>query len=96
MLLWLIFAVLTAVVLYALLRPLAGGHGGGGSRAAFNATVYRDQLGEVQSDRERGLIGEGDAEAARIEIARRLLAARTPPARRAPAMLPASCGDVGQ
>ncbi|HVQ11315.1 MAG TPA: c-type cytochrome biogenesis protein CcmI [Methyloceanibacter sp.] len=74
MLLWAIFAVLTAVVLYALLRPLAGGSGGEGSRAAFNATVYRDQLGEVQSDRERGLIGEGDAEAARIEIARRLLA----------------------
>ena len=75
MLLWAIFAVLTAVVLYALLRPLAGGSGGEGSRAAFNATVYRDQLGEVQSDRERGLIGERDAEAARIEIARRLLAA---------------------
>ena len=75
MLLWAIFAVLTAVVLYALLRPLAGSSGGEGSRAAFNATVYRDQLGEVQSDRERGLIGEGDAEAARIEIARRLLAA---------------------
>jgi cytochrome c-type biogenesis protein CcmH len=73
-LLWAIFAVLTAVVLYALLRPLAGGGGGEGSRAAFNATVYRHQLGEVQSDRERGLIGEGDAEAARIEIARRLLA----------------------
>ena len=75
MLLWAIFAVLTAVVLYALLRPLAGDSGGEGSRAAFNATVYRDQLGEVQSDRERGLIGEGDAEAARLEIARRLLAA---------------------
>ena len=75
MLLWAIFAILTAVVLYALLRPLAGDNGWEGSRAAFNATVYRDQLGEVQSDRERGLIGEGDAEAARIEIARRLLAA---------------------
>jgi cytochrome c-type biogenesis protein CcmH len=74
-LLWAIFAILTALVLYALLRPLAGGSGGEGSRGAFNATVYRDQLGEVQSDRARGLIGEGDAEAARIEIARRLLAA---------------------
>jgi cytochrome c-type biogenesis protein CcmH len=74
-LLWAIFAVLTALVLYALLRPLAGGSGSEGSRAAFNATVYRDQLGEVQSDRARGLIGEVDAEAARIEIARRLLAA---------------------
>jgi cytochrome c-type biogenesis protein CcmH len=73
-LLWAIFAVLTALVLYALLRPLAGGSGNEGSRAAFNATVYRDQLGEVKSDRERGLIGDSDAEAARIEIARRLLA----------------------
>jgi cytochrome c-type biogenesis protein CcmH len=74
-LLWAIFAVLTAVVLYALLRPLAGGDASDESRTDFNATVYRDQLGEVQSDRERGLIGEGDAEAARVEIARRLLAA---------------------
>jgi cytochrome c-type biogenesis protein CcmH len=74
-LLWAIFGVLTAVVLYALLRPLTGGDANEGSRADFNATVYRDQLGEVQGDRERGLIGEGDAEAARVEIARRLLAA---------------------
>jgi cytochrome c-type biogenesis protein CcmH len=73
-LLWVIFAVLTAVVLYAVLRPLAGGSAREEPRSAFNATVYRDQLGEVESDRERGLIGEGDAEAARIEIARRLLA----------------------
>ncbi|MGC2411062.1 MAG: c-type cytochrome biogenesis protein CcmI [Methyloceanibacter sp.] len=74
MLLWVIFAGLTALVLFALLRPLASGRAGDESRAAFDATVYRDQLGEVESDRERGLIGEADAEAARIEIARRLLA----------------------
>jgi cytochrome c-type biogenesis protein CcmH len=76
-LLWVIFAVLTALVLYVLLRPIARGDASEESRAAFNATVYRDQLGEVESDRERGLIGEGDAEAARIEIARRLLATGT-------------------
>ncbi len=74
MLLWVIFGGLTALVLFALLRPLAGGTAGDESRAAFDATVYRDQLGEVESDRERGLIGAADAEAARIEIARRLLA----------------------
>ena len=74
MLLWLIFAVLTALVLYVVLRPLSGGSATEEPRAAFNATVYRDQLGEVASDRERGLIGERDAEAARVEIARRLLA----------------------
>jgi cytochrome c-type biogenesis protein CcmH len=62
-------------VLYALLRPLAGAGGSDGSRAAFDATVYRDQLREVETDRERGLIGEADVEAARLEIARRLLAA---------------------
>jgi len=73
-LLWVIFAALTALVLYALLRPLASRRASEASRADFNATVYRDQLGEVESDRERGLIGEDDAEAARIEIARRLLA----------------------
>ena len=74
MLLWVIFAVLTAFVLHVVLRPLAGGRASEESRAAFNATVYRDQLGEIESDRERGLIGKSDAEAARIEIARRLLA----------------------
>ena len=77
MLLWAIFAVLTAAVLYVVLRPLADGSASEESRAVFNATVYRDQLGEVESDRERGLIGQGDAEAARVEIARRLLATDT-------------------
>lgn len=75
MLLWIILACLTAAVLYGLLRPLAGGRGNDPARDAFNAAVYRDQLAEVKSDRARGLIGEAEAEAARLEIARRLLAA---------------------
>jgi cytochrome c-type biogenesis protein CcmH len=74
-LIWVIFAALTASVLYVLLRPLVNGGADEASRAAFDATVYRDQLTEVEADRERGLIGDADAEAARIEIARRLLAA---------------------
>jgi cytochrome c-type biogenesis protein CcmH len=76
-LLWVIFAALTALVLFAVLRPLARAKGEETARAAFDATVYRDQLAEVESDRERGLIGEDDAEAARIEIARRLLGTDT-------------------
>jgi cytochrome c-type biogenesis protein CcmH len=72
-LLWVIFAALTAFVLFTLLRPLTRGVKDDAARAAFDATVYRDQLAEVESDRERGLIGAEDAEAARIEIARRLL-----------------------
>ena len=37
--------------------------------------VYRDQLGELDRDRAAGLIGKSEAEAARVEISRRLLAA---------------------
>jgi cytochrome c-type biogenesis protein CcmH len=75
LLLWLILACLTAFVLFVLLRPLLGAGGQEGPREAFNAAVYRDQLGEIDSDRARGLIGESEAEAARLEIARRLLQA---------------------
>ena len=74
MLLWVVLAGLTAIVLFFLLRPLAGPGGSESPREAFNATVYRDQLDEIEADRARGLIGEAEAEAARLEIARRLLA----------------------
>ena len=75
MLLWFVLGCLTAIVLFFLLGPLYRARSGERDRAAFDAEVYRDQLGEVESDRMRGLIGDKEAEAARIEIARRLLAA---------------------
>jgi cytochrome c-type biogenesis protein CcmH len=75
LLLWLVLACLTALVLFFLFEPLYRARSREAKRAAFDAAVYRDQLGEVESDRERGLIGEKEAEAARIEISRRLLAA---------------------
>lgn len=75
MLLWVILACLTAIVLLVLLRPLAAARPQDRAPEAFDAAVYRDQLGEIESDRARGLIGETEAEAARIEIARRLLQA---------------------
>lgn len=78
MLLWIILAVLTGGVLFVLLRPLArkeaSGEAGDAAREGFDAAVYRDQLAEIDADRARGLIGDAEAEAARIEIARRLLA----------------------
>ena len=80
MLLGLILAGLTAIVLLVLLRPLAREIEGDATEAAssaregFDAAVYRDQLAEIDADRARGLMGEAEAEAARIEIARRLLA----------------------
>ena len=75
MLIWIILAVLTAVVLFVLLRPLVAPGAQDRAPQSFDAAVYRDQLNEIESDRARGLIGEDEAGAARIEIARRLLAA---------------------
>jgi cytochrome c-type biogenesis protein CcmH len=75
LLLWIILGCLTALVVFVLLRPLLGAGTRVDAREAFNAAVYRDQLGEIDADRGRGLIGESEAEAARLEIARRLLQA---------------------
>lgn len=74
MLLWLGFAVLTAGVVAALLRPLLVGTPTDTSLQPTGTAVYRDQLAEIEADRARGLIAETEAEAARVEIARRLLA----------------------
>jgi cytochrome c-type biogenesis protein CcmH len=76
MLLWLVFAALSAAVLVVLLRPLMGR---GGAPSTFRSgmaasAVYRDQLAEIEADLQRGLIRPDEAEAARTEIARRLLA----------------------
>ena len=62
MLLWVILAGLTAIVLIFLLRPLAGGDESTPARDSYNATVYRDQLEEIEGDLARGLIGEAEAE----------------------------------
>ncbi len=74
MLLWLVFALLSAGVLAVLLRPLMSAARDSASTDRGTAAVYRDQLAELQSELQRGLIGAEEAEAARREIARRLLA----------------------
>jgi cytochrome c-type biogenesis protein CcmH len=73
MTLWFVFALMTAAAIFAVLLPLglrARGVSDGGEIA-----VYKDQLSEVERDVSAGLIGKAEAEAARIEIGRRLLAA---------------------
>ena len=76
MLLWLAFALMTAAAIFAVLWPLSRrGEVGGGSEVA----VYRDQLDEIARDRAAGLIGEQEADAARIEVSRRLIAASEAP-----------------
>jgi cytochrome c-type biogenesis protein CcmH len=72
MLLWFVFAVMTAVAILSVLWPLSRTANG---QAGSDIAVYRDQLEEVDRDREAGLIGEAEAQAARVEVSRRLIAA---------------------
>ncbi len=73
MMLWLIFALMTVAAVCAVLWPFGRKRNvtGGGS----DRLVYQDQLLEIERDRAAGLIGVAEAESARVEISRRLLAA---------------------
>lgn len=73
MTLWFVFALMTAAAVFAVLWPL--GRGNASAREGSEAVVYKDQLAEVRRDAAAGMIGEAEAEAARVEISRRLLAA---------------------
>ena len=72
MTLWLVFALMTAAAIFAVLWPLARRKP---LRPGSDVAVYRDQLDEIQRDRSTGLIGDAEAEAARVEVSRRLIAA---------------------
>src|SRR6185295_16807043 len=73
MMLWLLFALMTAAAMLAVLWPL--GRSAAARRSGSDVAVYRDQIDEVARDRAAGLIGEAEAEAARVEVSRRLIAA---------------------
>jgi cytochrome c-type biogenesis protein CcmH len=72
MILWVVFAAMTTVAVLAILVPLF-------QRSAVpdgsDIEVYRDQLNEIARDRAAGLLGDLEAEAARVEVSRRLIAA---------------------
>lgn len=76
---WLVFALLTALALALTLPPLLRQPAASGR--ATDLAVYRDQLKELEADLERGLISTAEAEAARNEIKRRILATSEPQAR---------------
>jgi cytochrome c-type biogenesis protein CcmH len=73
MTLWFVFALMTVAAIFAVLWPLSrrASDESGGTEAA----VYADQLAEIDRDVAAGLIGPPEAEAARVEIGRRLLSA---------------------
>ncbi len=74
MLLWLLFAAMTGGVLVALLRPLSVTVWPAASDADADIAVFKDQLRELETDAARGLVAAEEAELARREVARRLLA----------------------
>jgi cytochrome c-type biogenesis protein CcmH len=70
--LWFVFALMTVAAVFAVLWPLGRRYQ---PRAeGTEEAVYRDQLAEVDRDLAGGLIAAAEADSARIEISRRLLA----------------------
>jgi cytochrome c-type biogenesis protein CcmH len=74
MLLWFLFAVLTAAALAVVLAPLGRPPRADEGAEAGTLAVYRDQLDEIEAERARGLVDDSEALAARTEVSRRLLA----------------------
>jgi cytochrome c-type biogenesis protein CcmH len=71
--LWLVLGLMTGAAIFAVLWPL--GRGQRPDNDAADTAVYRDQLDEIERDRANGMIGSTEADAARVEVSRRLLAA---------------------
>jgi cytochrome c-type biogenesis protein CcmH len=74
MLFWIIAALLTVIVAVVLLSPLLRASARATRYDEGEAAVYRDQLRELERDKAAGLISSEDADYARAEIGRRLLA----------------------
>ncbi|MGE5164512.1 MAG: c-type cytochrome biogenesis protein CcmI, partial [Sphingobacteriales bacterium] len=72
MTLWFVFALMTTAAIFAVLWPLGQAVD---AQAGSDVAVYRDQLDEIERDRNAGLIGEAEAQAARVEVSHRLIAA---------------------
>ncbi|MEH7904663.1 c-type cytochrome biogenesis protein CcmI [Rhizobium laguerreae] len=74
MLFWILVAVMTAALAVILLYPLLRGAKAAENIRAGEAAVYRDQLRELDRDLNGGLIIPEEADYARAEIGRRLIA----------------------
>jgi len=76
MIFWILIALLTAAAALSVLIPLSRARAAGdGTPMHADEAVYREQLAAVDAELERGLVDAEAADAARTEIARRLLAA---------------------
>jgi cytochrome c-type biogenesis protein CcmH len=72
---WVFAGVMALVVAGVLVLPQLRARKTVARRAEYDINVYKDQLAELDRDQAEGRIADTEAEAARIEIQRRLLAA---------------------
>lgn len=82
---WIIAIAMTVAATVCVLLPLLWRRNRDEDPAAYDIEVYKDQLGQVGQDYDRGLLSAEQAQAAKTEISRRLLNAdarrQTPAAR---------------
>ncbi len=95
MVLWVLFAVLAAAVVFAVTRPLLDQAASDAPGEDKEIAVYRDQLAAIETERGQGLLGGAEAEGARIELARRLIR-RAEDQQRTADTAPAPGGSVRQ
>jgi cytochrome c-type biogenesis protein CcmH len=74
MVIWIILLLMTAVAVMAVLWPLSR-HRAVSRQIDPDTQFYRDQIAEIERDRERGVLLPAEAEAAKAEAGRRLLRA---------------------
>ena len=76
---WIAAAVVTAAVLALLVLPLLRRGAPAPDRLDYDRAIWRDQLAEIERDVARGVLAGDQAEAARLEIKRRILATSSGP-----------------
>ena len=94
MALWFVVALMTLAAILAVVWPLTRANRR--LRSGSDVAVYKDQLEEIQRDRNAGLIGESEAEAAQVEVSRRLLAAADAETAQAPEVPAGPTGSRGR
>lgn len=75
MIFWALSALITAGTLVLILRPTLETRPKTGSSSDANIEIYRDQLAEIERDKERGILSDDEAASAELEVSRRLLTA---------------------
>ena len=91
---WIVAAVLTALAVAMVLRPLLRPRAAETGAAAYARRVYADQVAEIERDLDRGVLTAAEAKAARAEVGRRLLATEREDKAPAPAAPPVSAAPA--